>query len=79
MSMKYIRRTYGVPARRGGRVEYLASDGERMFGTITGSRGGNLRVRLDVADHSMCFHPTWALRYLPDGPTFNRDDKETGK
>lgn len=71
MSMDYIRETYNVPAKRGGRVEYLASDGELMEGTITGSSGAYLLIRLD-GGHSGRYHPTWALKYLPDGPTFDR-------
>lgn len=77
MSMAYIRETYGVPAKRGGRVEYLASDGELMEGTITGSSGAYLLVRLDGAKYSGRYHPTWALKYLPDGPTFNRRECES--
>ena len=69
MSLDYIRRAYRVPAKRGARVEYLASDGELMEGTITGSKGARLRVRLDGAKQSFIFHPTYALKYLPDGPT----------
>lgn len=72
MSMDYIRETYGVPAKRGGRVEYLASDGDLMEGTITGSVGAYLRIKLDGAKRSGRYHPTWALKYLPYGPEFNR-------
>lgn len=64
MSMAYIRKAYGVPAKRGGRVEY---SGERIpqQGTILGSCGAHLSIRLDGVKHSMPFHPTWKLRYLP--------------
>ena len=74
MSLEYIRKTYKVPAKRGGRVEYLASDGDLMEGTITGAVGAYLRVRLDGNKHSGRYHPTWALKYLPNGPTFERND-----
>lgn len=74
MSLEYIRRTYKVPANRGVKVEYLASDGELIEGTITGSAGAYLCVRLDGNKHTQRFHPTWALKYLPNGPTFGRDD-----
>lgn len=63
--MAYIRRMYSVPAKRGGRVEYLASDGERMRGVIVGTKGALLRVRLDGARRSGLYHPTWHLVYLP--------------
>ena len=71
MSLDYIRKAYMVPAKKGGRVEYLASDGELMEGTITGASNAHLRVRLDGNRHSMPFHPTWRLKYLPDGPCFD--------
>ncbi len=76
MSLAQIRKTYNVPAKRGARVEYLAHDGELMEGTITGTRGPHLRVRLDGNKFSTIFHPTWALKYLPDGPTFPREPIE---
>lgn len=64
MSIDYIRRTYGVPAKRGGRVEYTHPEPTRM-GTITGTRGARLRIRLDGDNHSGNYHPTWKLSY-PD-------------
>lgn len=73
MSLEYIRQTYKVPAKRGGRVEYIASDGELMEGTIKGAKSGRLRVLLDGCKHPMSFHPTWNLKYLPDGPDFGFD------
>ncbi len=67
MSLKYIRGRYGVPAFRGSRVEYTASDGEKMQGTITGSaQSARLRVRLDGNKNSFLFHPTFNLVYLKD-------------
>jgi hypothetical protein len=76
MSMEYIRKTYKVPAKRGGRVEYLASDGELMEGTITGTRAAYLLVRLDGNKRSFTFHPTWGLKYLPNGPCFDRGSEQ---
>lgn len=63
MSLQYIRDTYGVPAKRGGRIEYMAN-GSAIQGTITGSRGAHIRVRLDGDKRSLLFHPTWKIRYL---------------
>ena len=62
MSMNYIRSTYNVPAKRGARVEYLYPSPARM-GTIVGSVGARLRIRLDGDKHSRIFHPTWMLVY----------------
>ena len=69
MSMEYIRKRYGVPAKRGGRVRYTGNpDGKPVDGTITASAQGNghLFVRLDGNKHSYCFHPTWKLEYLEE-------------
>lgn len=63
MSFDYIRRYYGVPAKRGARVEYTG-DNRPEFGTIVSASGGHLNIRLDSAKHAMPFHPTWKLRYL---------------
>lgn len=63
MSLAYVRKAYGVPAKRGGRVSYTG-EGRAELGTITGARGGHLRVRLDGIKHSLPFHPTWKIEYL---------------
>lgn len=64
MSLAYIRKYYSVPAKRGGRVEYMG-DGKPEYGTICGASGARLAIRIDGVKHSMPFHPTWKLRYLP--------------
>jgi hypothetical protein len=63
MSIGYICKRYGVPAKRGGRVDY-SEDGVHEFGTITGADGHYLRVRIDGWKESGNFHPTWNIRYL---------------
>ena len=63
MSMKYIRNYYGVPAKRGGRVQYTGC-GKNKLGTITSANGARLNIRLDGVKHTMPFHPTWELKYL---------------
>lgn len=65
MSLDWIRKTYTVPAKRGGRVEY-SGDTPPQLGTICGAQGAHLRIRLDGAKHAMPFHPTWMLRYLDE-------------
>jgi len=64
MSMDYIRKAYNVPAKRGGRVEYTGCKDEGEQGTITGSDGHYLRVRLDGHKEAGNFHPTHAMAYL---------------
>lgn len=57
MSMEWIRRNYGVPAKRGGRVRFSG-----VAGTIT-SASHHLRVRLDDG-RRVLLHPTWRVEYL---------------
>ena len=61
MSLAQIRITRNVPAKRGGRV-FVRS--RKMFGTITGSFGGYIRIRLDGEKRSRIYHPTWTISYL---------------
>ncbi len=60
--MNWVRKNYNVPAKVGGRVEYTGS-GKSQMGTITGSSGPHLMVRLDGARRSRPYHPTWEIRY----------------
>lgn len=64
MSMSYIRRAYGVPAKRGGRVVFTGVEAMPLQGTITGADGGHLRIRMDRHRCCRSYHPTWELRYL---------------
>ncbi|RRH98058.1 hypothetical protein EH240_19875 [Mesorhizobium tamadayense] len=68
MSIAWIRKSYNVPAKVGGRVEYTG-DGKSEFGTITSATNGRLNIRLDRFKHPMPFHPTWKLRYLDSEAT----------
>ena len=69
MSMEYIRRTYGVPAKRGCRVIYTDAIGIEWHGVITAARSGRLLVRLDdnlpSSRARAKLHPTWQVEYLP--------------
>lgn len=67
MSMEYVRKTYGVPAKRGGRVIAKDGMGRTTTGTITGARSGYLRIRLDGWGYSQNYHPT-TVEYLPATP-----------
>ena len=67
MSMDYIRRTYSVPARRGARIAYTGSPLlGRALGTIVGSRGGYLRVKMDDGHPKslITMHPTSCVEYI---------------
>lgn len=52
----YIRDYYHVPAKRGARVEYKGKSG-----TVTGTHGPHIRVRLDGDKRSNVYHPTDVL------------------
>lgn len=65
MSIAWVRKHYNVPAKVGGRVEYTG-ESKPQLGTICGTSGGHLSIKLDGVKHSMPFHPTWKLRYLDD-------------
>ncbi len=72
-SLEYIRKTYGVPARVGGRVAYIHQHGTEEIGVIIGAEGHYLRIRFggEITEVSkiaeaMLFHPTWNLKYLED-------------
>jgi len=65
MSMKYIRDTYKVPAKRGARVRYTPANKRVGFeGVIVGSSGRLLRIRLDGEEQVKSYHPTWRMEYL---------------
>lgn len=66
MSMTYIRNTYGVPAKRGARVEYTGGSGGPKLGAVRAADGAHLMILLDGSKHALPFHPTWELRYLED-------------
>ncbi|TPN26589.1 hypothetical protein FKO01_25255 [Mesorhizobium sp. B2-3-3] len=68
MSFKWVRENYGVPARRGGRVEFT-SNGRPELGTIVGWTGPHLKIWLDGAKPAPIYHPTWKLRYLDANQT----------
>ncbi len=64
--MDYIRKYYGVPAKRGGRIKFTGWSGERAkHGTIIGSKDARLRVRFDDEPKRIALlHPTWEVEYL---------------
>jgi hypothetical protein len=59
-NMDYIRKYYGVPAKRGMRVIYGASG----YGTIVGSKGCYLRIRMDGERKVKSYHPEYLLTYI---------------
>ena len=59
--MDYIRKCYGVPAKRGGSIRFDGKDD----GVILGADNGRLRVRFDGPFKLVLrLHPTWRVEYL---------------
>ena len=64
--MESLRRFYGVPARRGGRVAFTYQG--RREATILSARDHKLWLRFDGdTKRSGPFHPTWEIEYLGEG------------
>ena len=61
-SFDQIRRYYGVPAKRGGRVRIWTGE----EGTIIWTYQSNLKIRLD-SGYVGCFHPAFGLEYIGTG------------
>ena len=64
-NFEMIRKQYGVPAYRGGRVMYTGGPTPKQC-TIVGSNGSHLSLR-DAAGNVGRYHPTWELKYLDKG------------
>lgn len=62
-SLEYIRKTYGVPAKRGGRIRFTGGR-EPQEGTITRGSNAHIMVRFDDSLSSVPMHPTWEITYL---------------
>lgn len=67
MSMEWVRKTYGVPAKRGMRVVYTGG-GAPVSGTIRSARTGRLKIQMDGAKSAKSYHPTWELSYPVSTP-----------
>jgi hypothetical protein len=66
MPLAYVRKAYGVPAKRGGRIIYDGDGGIAKVGTIMSASGAYLRVHFEgeprLRRHTL--HPTWHVKYL---------------
>jgi hypothetical protein len=66
VSIAEIRRQRGIDCRVRQRVRYTGGTSGPREGTIVGTWGGYLRIRLDGENHAGVYHPTWELEFLPD-------------
>ena len=79
MSMEYIRRTYGVPVKRGMRVRIRAFDGwtdgrvtsATHYVVVAPDQWPNARLRYHPTDYNF-------IRYQGDGPTHNGGESDHG-
>jgi hypothetical protein len=60
-----INRTYGLSVKTGSRVRYSGGKDIIRLGTVTGTEGAHLRIRLDGEQYARPYHPTWELEVLP--------------
>ena len=63
MSMEYIRRTYGVPAKRGALVEFT-NGSYCLAAAIARSDGHYIWLRDAAGRITGPYHPTWGMKYL---------------
>jgi hypothetical protein len=65
MSMKYIRDTYGCPAKRGMKILFWKCEHSApRRGIIKASRGQYLRVCFIGNIGMFTMHPTWNIKYI---------------
>jgi len=66
MSMKYIRDTYNVPAKRGMEINFKKCEHQTIpnRGVIIGSKGHYLKVRFRGNLGVFNLHPSWMIEYL---------------
>jgi hypothetical protein len=72
----YVRNYYGVPARAGMRVRYLATGKE---GVIVRKRDNlhYIHVKFDGASRSVPCHPTWEMEYIESSqPAATHEDQQ---
>ena len=64
--MEYIRKFYGVPAKRGAKVRiHVSYDKDVTFnGTIVASKGEYIKVKIPGGKKSLAYHPVDHIEYL---------------
>lgn len=67
MSIGYIRKTYNVPAKRGGKLRYSGDKATPVLMEIIGTKGPYLKCRIADgfnAGLETLLHPTWEIEYI---------------
>lgn len=73
MSVSYILNHYGVHALPGYRAKYTGGSNPKM-GTVIGTRGAYIEIRLDGDNINGLYHPTWELEIIPVPPSDVKSD-----
>ena len=76
-TLAYIRDRYNVPAQLHGQVRYTGS-GPARLGSIVGTSGASLLIRLDGERDWAPYHPTWEIEYLCAGCEHPHDKHDDG-
>lgn len=66
LAIEYIRKTYDVSAKIGGRVQFSPEYGLPWIGTIIGAENGYLHIirNGDDSAYPALLHPQWNLTYF---------------
>lgn len=75
MSMEYVRKTYGVPAKRGMRVIIQKEDGTQQLGRIMRATH-HIYIKLDGEKKSKVFHPTDDRLFYPSIPPMEKGETQ---
>jgi hypothetical protein len=62
--MKYIRDTYGVPAKRGGKIIFTNTIGQKLNGTIKSASNFHIKASIEGYKYDILLHPTCRIEYL---------------
>ena len=62
----YISQYYSVPAKKGQRIEYTATNGKVKAGFISGAKNQYIKIQFDedTKPFNGVFHPTDNIKYL---------------
>lgn len=67
MCMEYIKKAYGVPAKKNGLIKYSGSKDQIILMKITGTKGHYLECEICEGVNrglKTLLHPTWEVEYL---------------
>lgn len=63
-SFDHIESYYGLPFRVGSRVRYDDGPNGTLEGTVVGTAGPYIKVKVDGEERCGLYHPTWNIELL---------------